>query len=646
MKEAVYKGHGQIESYPDNSALWGVIAHEQRHANFNKYMASLKNEDVDQKIKISIQFSDGKPVPVNAYTEAKFTKSKVKTEENFLKLLYLNFKISKIEKQIAGEEGNDNDNINKTDKRELLMELGNLKKELENIQKKIFNKNDIHKTFQAKKEYAKFYGIYDFQKYNIPPVVLHNPVISGYLVNEKLDDNYKNYESTDEKKLGDITRQKDSYINYIKNIWDKIYAKFLYYKDYLDNFNIDFFKPENSNNDYFDVYTTGDIESEEDFSITIKNIAKSFVVYSKKFDDAYTPLNVSGTVTLNGTDIDISSSDSLYDIAQLINWGEDTNENGELDYDEGEDVNNNEELDGGTKEHGVYAYIEDNRLYLKNIEPGDKSIVIDDSDNIFHDFEIIKENPVNDGTYFPHVLQEGENAQYTINGEDFTSESNTVNYNGLTINLKQVTSVAKDFKIAKNSDEIYNDIVSFVNNYNNMIESLNIAIKDENPDNLFTGKIIKRGMKISLFSDVSSKDVTDFGLDLKENKETLDEMEVRLLNSVKNYNNSMAEKLRSLGLKGNDDETVSVNSVKLKNAIKNDFKSIKEVFLSENGVKSRLKEFADKVLDQNNGIIAYQIGAITSEDLEKIKSYYNKAKITAEYLTDKLNDINSLIEKI
>ncbi len=74
MKKAVYQGHGQVESYNINSALWGVISHEQRHKNFNKYISSLKNEDVEQDVKITIQYKDGQPVPVEAYTNAKLQK--------------------------------------------------------------------------------------------------------------------------------------------------------------------------------------------------------------------------------------------------------------------------------------------------------------------------------------------------------------------------------------------------------------------------------------------------------------------------------------------------------------------------------------------------------------------------------------------
>ncbi len=82
MKEAVYQGHGQIESYSIDSALWGVIAHEQRHANFNKYISFLKKKDVKEDIKLTIQYKDGRPVPVKAYTEAKIKSSK--KDEDFI----------------------------------------------------------------------------------------------------------------------------------------------------------------------------------------------------------------------------------------------------------------------------------------------------------------------------------------------------------------------------------------------------------------------------------------------------------------------------------------------------------------------------------------------------------------------------------
>ena len=635
MKEAIYQGHGQIESYPVNSALWGVIAHEQRHANFNKYIASNRNEEVEQSVKISIRFEDGHPVPVDAYTEAKFKKSD--SEENFLKLLFVNFKISKTKKEIADEKNNKNN---------LFLKLQILEKELQNIKKKIFDSNGVSRLFDSKKEYAKFYGIFDFQKYNIPPVVIHNPFISGYLVNEVLKEQFKEYEGSEHKKFSDIVAEKEAYKTYQKDIWDNLFAKFLSFQDFLNDFNINFFKVENDNEDYFDVDITGDIEKEENISLNIEQVAKSFTVYSKKFDDAYTALNISGKVYINGVEVDISTSDSLYDIAQTINWGEDTNENGVLDFDENEDTNGNEELDGGSREHGVYAYIEDNRLYLKNLETGDRTIVITDSNNIFHDFEIIKENPVNDGIYFPNVLQKGENAVYSVNGKNYISEDNFVNYNGLTISFHEPTSGEKSFKVSQDNEGAYENILSFVDNYNYIVQSLNNVLTDDNIANKFTPKIIKRGLKIAVFSDVSSNDIKELGLDLKENKETLNEMEVLFLKEKKNYNNSIYKKLLSFGLKDNDDETISVDSGTLKNSIKKDFSNVKEVFLSEDGVIARLKDFVEQVVDEDNGIISFHLDSLSSEDLEKIETYYNKEKITSEYLSDKLEDIISIVESL
>ncbi len=646
MKEAVYQGHGQIESYPLNSAMWGVIAHERRHANFNKYIADLKGEEVDQHVKISIQFEDGQPVPTEAHTDASFKKSKSKTEERFLKLLFLNFKISETEKKLASDNNSDSNN-GESDKQKLFLTLDNLKKELQNLKQEIFKNSNVNSLFfKSKKEYAKFYGIFDFQKYNIPPAVIHNPVMAGYLVTEKLNEHFKKYETTESKKLTDVIRGQEAYTSHVASVWNSLNAKFLSFKDFLNNFNIDFFKSENSNEENFTVDSSNYNGNDETFSITIDQVAQSFIVFSKKFDDAYTPLNISGTVNINGVDITVKTSDSLYDIAQTINWGEDSNENGVLDYDEGEDVNDNEKLDGGTRQHGVYAYIEDNRLYLKNIETGDKSIVINDSDNIFHDFEIIKNNPVNDGIYFPNIAQEGKNAVYEINGKNFVSESNIINYKNMTIVLNKATSTEENFKVKKDEEDIYNSIVTFVNNYNYIMESLNKDLTDDNLYNTFTGNFIKRGMKIAAFSDVSTKDIINMGLELKENKEPVNEMEILLLKDGKNYNNSISKKLLSLGLKGNDDETISVDENKLKSVIKNNYTYIKEVFFSENGVIAKLKDFTDKITDENNGIISFEMNNLSSEDLREIKTYYNKEKIISDYLNNKLSDISEIVQSI
>lgn len=628
MKEVVYKGHGQIENYSIDSALWGVVAHEQRHANFNRYISSIKNEEVDQDVKITIQFEDGKPVPVKAYTEAKFDKNS-KKEEDFLKVLFLNFQISKTKKEIENTE-------NKDRRIELYIKLRDYEQQLENLKKRLF----ISDKTEYKKDNAQFYGIYDFQKYNIPPVRLTDPFLSGYEVNQLLKDAYLK-DSSSTAMPEKLIYQNKNYKDYVVNALEELYRKFLDLDSFLNDYNFQFYQAKS--NDYFNLVITDNYnDGEKEFKINIKSIAKSFIVYSKKFFDPYEALGISGSFKLNGVEIDVDTTDSLYDIVEKINWGEDTNHNGVLDYDLGEDVNNNQQLDGGTSDHGIYAYIENNRLFLKNFETGDKTIVIDDSDNILHNFNIIAENPDDDSYYFPNIFQQGTNADVVINGKEISSVSNLISYNGMLFNLKHVTNGDYTLKINADNDTVFNKIKMFVNEYNRVIKDLNEKLEDDNFTKSFVVLKMKRELTEAVFSDVKNIDVTDIGFNLLDEKNYITPLQLRDLTNKK-FNLSLHDLLYSIGIKNNNDETIEIDEDTLKNSIKKNKSGVYNLFFSENGVVNRLKEVVNKVINTDNGMIANEISQISSEKLSEIFKLYEKEKVYAQYYAEKLGTINEII---
>ena len=76
---------------------------------------------------------------------------------------------------------------------------------------------------------------------------------------------------------------------------------------------------------------------------------------------------------------------------------------------------------------------------------------------------------------------EGKNAEFKLNGLDTTRSSNTFTINGFEISLKQKTEAGSPvtFSSSTNTDEILDSVVAFVNDYNEMIESLNSKIKEK-----------------------------------------------------------------------------------------------------------------------------------------------------------------------
>jgi len=138
-------------------------------------------------------------------------------------------------------------------------------------------------------------------------------------------------------------------------------------------------------------------------------------------DEQSTPieaLGLSGDFYVNGFKISVETTDSIFELRDKINRGEDTNSNGKLDraedinnngtldiisfrasefgvgfyftedldgdgkLDSDEDVVDNDRLDGGVLESGVKARVENNRLVLSSLAGGSTRIDLRDNDNI------------------------------------------------------------------------------------------------------------------------------------------------------------------------------------------------------------------------------------------------------------------------
>ena len=138
-------------------------------------------------------------------------------------------------------------------------------------------------------------------------------------------------------------------------------------------------------------------------------------------DEQSTPIEaigLSGNFYVNGFKISVETTDSIFELRDKINRGEDTNNNGKLDgvedinnngtldvisfsasefgggfyltedrngngeLDPDEDTIDNDRLDGGTIESGVKASVVNNRLILSSLAGGSTKIDLRDDDNI------------------------------------------------------------------------------------------------------------------------------------------------------------------------------------------------------------------------------------------------------------------------
>ena len=144
----------------------------------------------------------------------------------------------------------------------------------------------------------------------------------------------------------------------------------------------------------------------------------SSILASDKQSSPIEAIRLSGNFYVNGFKISVETTDSIFELRDKINRGEDTNNNGKLDgvedinnngtldviffsasefgggfylpedrngngeLDPDEDTIDNNRLDGGTIESGVKASVVNNRLVLSSLAGGSTKIDLRDDDNI------------------------------------------------------------------------------------------------------------------------------------------------------------------------------------------------------------------------------------------------------------------------
>ena len=139
----------------------------------------------------------------------------------------------------------------------------------------------------------------------------------------------------------------------------------------------------------------------------------------------------------------------------------------------------NSGLDDSGKTWGVRASYDavNDRLFLMTKDTGDsQTIAVEDG-------ELSQALKLTSGSY---VYSSGQNANYKLNGVDLEAAANTVNINGLTLELKGVSAKGTDedhisttVTVSRNTDAVYNTIKGFVDKYNETIDIINKEYYEE-----------------------------------------------------------------------------------------------------------------------------------------------------------------------
>lgn len=232
-------------------------------------------------------------------------------------------------------------------------------------------------------------------------------------------------------------------------------------------------------------------------------------------------LNLSGSFSVNGFEVTVDSTDSIVDIINKINFGEDANQNGTLDLSEdvnangtleilqlansefgagvfikedvndngeidgSEDINSNNRLDGGISDNNVVALLRDNRLVLVSLAGGSNTIDLKDDNHIlfelgFFEFDsrgtkAQKEIQLNDLERPDNLVVQPQQAVVEVDGKLFSSDSNITSggIEDTALVLRKISDTASKITIFIDAPTFFAQIKTLFNKFNDSISKVN-----------------------------------------------------------------------------------------------------------------------------------------------------------------------------
>lgn len=244
---------------------------------------------------------------------------------------------------------------------------------------------------------------------------------------------------------------------------------------------------------------------------------------------------------------------------------------------------------------------------------------------------------------------DGQNAQITLNGTDYESNTNVFSINGLTITAMKETSEDIVVTTKDDVDGIYDMIKSFLKDYNSIINEMDKLynadsakgyepLTDDEKDAMSDSEVEKYEQKIkdallrrdSNLSTVSStlKEVMSSGLEVNGKKMYLSDFGIETLS----YFTAAENEKNAYHIDGDaDDSSTSGNADKLKSMISSDPDTVVSFF------SGLFKNLYTKMSDLSKSVEGYRSYGNFYDD-KKMKSDYDDYTSKIRDLEDKLND--------
>ena len=266
---------------------------------------------------------------------------------------------------------------------------------------------------------------------------------------------------------------------------------------------------------------------EGEFDVVRARILSQNVLVSGKQTRPLSALGLTGSFFVNGTKVMVELTDSIVQLRDKINFGEDKNKNSRLDFledvnangvldihqiepnefgsgvfiiedandngllDPSEDLDHDGRLDGGSGEHKVSADILRDRLFLTSLAGGTQKIDLRDPDGILQSLEffvtdskgnaILKETEIDFDRNPPEELMKTpQKAVLKIEDDIVVGNSDSFDnaIEGVRLEIKKPTDLRTKVTIFTNAVQLMKTIEEFFSGFNNTLRELNKILSD------------------------------------------------------------------------------------------------------------------------------------------------------------------------
>ncbi len=261
------------------------------------------------------------------------------------------------------------------------------------------------------------------------------------------------------------------------------------------------------------------------FTVVSRQNSVNAVLVSDRQTSPLESLGLTGSFVVNGFEVTVETSDTIRNIKDKINFGEDLNKNGQLDLaedfnqngginvikiapsefgpgvfiiedkdgdgvlDPSEDVNNNERLDGGSDQIKLIASIEGNRLVLTSTAEGAADIELDDDDGILlalgiletnnKGFPVVKERQFDFSQNPPVNLNKSSQSAFVQIDESLVESPTALIDNaveGVQLEIKKSSSLETEVSVISDPQNAVSLIQNFFDEFNEVVSQVNQAL--------------------------------------------------------------------------------------------------------------------------------------------------------------------------